>query len=570
MKRLPFLLLFFTVWQSSIAQYPIDFAQLLHKTHTERTLALFNYYGEFVRNQDSVAVFADVNKVRELADQHQDKGLTLEADLIELHYYNYRSDDRLTELTERALHLIQKARNEEALWLEARCESLIGTRLYSRGRFESGFLHIQSATRLLEDKDPDEYPIKSICLYQLGRVHFEFREYRSAINCFRKAVEIGIDTGPHYYRMSNLNTLAIAYRKLGDIDSSDKWFQRVYDFAVETNDTIYPILSKGNLGENHYLKKDFVSAEPLLLEELQEAKRLNDPRRASNALTILGDIALETQRLQLAKTYLEEALHHARSTNESTRLQFVYPVVAKLHGALGNADLVKTYIDSSMLMKDRVEREFDRVVLARAEQKLELERIATQTAKLEGERKLQIQRRNVLIGLMVLVLTVLSVMFIRFRAKRNKQRAEILDEKAKAEAELKKAKAQLNNFVLVLEKRNLEFASNTEDPELTSEKEGELQQLHQAKILTDDDWTIFKELFENVHKGYLHRLETAYPAISEAEKRFILLSRMDVPTKQMTQILGVGDNTIRQTRSRLRRKLNIETVEELLEIIARI
>jgi tetratricopeptide (TPR) repeat protein len=538
----------------------VDFTQLVSKTHTERTLALFDYYEQFVRYQDSVTVFNDVALVRQLAERHHDPDLALEADLIELHYYNYRSDDRLAELTERVLDLIKKAKAANAIWLEARCESLIGTRLYWRGQYEAGLQHIRKSVRLLQDKDPAEYPIKSICLTQLGHVHFDFREYEEALVSYRQAVENMAVGYRHYYRMFALNMMGITYRRLGKLDSSNYWFERIYDVALQTNDTVYPILSKGNLGENYYLQGFYGEAEPLVLAEMLEAKRVNDRGRASNALTILGDIALKTGRKDLAKTYLTQALDHARSTGHSTRKAFVYPVAATLYGALGNAELVKAYIDSSLLMKDAIEREFDRVMLARADQKLELERIATQTAKLEGERQLQLQQRNALILFMMLLVVTLAVLFIRFRARRNRQRAMLVKEKEDAEQELKQAKQQLLDFVQEMEMKNRAKAD-------TDESESDIRQLREAKILTDEDWARFKQLFQNVHTGYIGRLEANYPNISEAEKRFILLTKMEVSSKQMTQILGVGDSTIRQVRSRLRRKLNIDTLEELLEAI---
>jgi|GEM_PF-2302365 len=429
------------------AQTPVEFAQLVGKTQTERTLALFDYYEQFVRHQDSISIFKDVELVRQLAEEHNDPDLAFEADLIELHYYNYRFDDRLPELTAKALELIRKAREAGVLWMEARCESLIGTRLYDRGQYESGLLHIRNSVRLLEDKDPAEYPIKSICLSQLGKVHYEFREYEEAKRRYRQAVESMSAGYRHYYRMFALNMMGITYRKLGQLDSSNAWFHRVYEFALETSDTVYPILSKGNLGENYYLQGDDARAEPLLLEDMTEAKRVNDPGRASNALTILADIALQNGRTKLARGYLTEALQYANSTGELTRKAFVYPIAAKLYGALGNAEMVKAYVDSALLMKDRIEREYDRVMLTRAEQKLELERIATQTAKLEGERQLQIQRRNALIGFMVIVLVMVTVLFIRFRARRNRQRDLLISEKEDAELELKQARQQLFDFI---------------------------------------------------------------------------------------------------------------------------
>jgi hypothetical protein len=136
----------------------------------------------------------------------------------------------------------------------------------------------------------------------------------------------------------------------------------------------------------------------------------------------------------------------------------------------------------------------------------------------------------------------------------------LVKEKEDAEQELKQAKQQLLDFVQEMEMKNRAKAD-------TDESESDIRQLREAKILTDEDWARFKQLFQNVHTGYIGRLEANYPNISEAEKRFILLTKMEVSSKQMTQILGVGDSTIRQVRSRLRRKLNIDTLEELLEAI---
>jgi len=67
----------------------IDFTQLANKTHTYRTVALFEYYGLNSKHLDSTSVFADVELVRQLAKQHNDEHLLLEADLMELHYFTF-------------------------------------------------------------------------------------------------------------------------------------------------------------------------------------------------------------------------------------------------------------------------------------------------------------------------------------------------------------------------------------------------------------------------------------------------------------------------------------------------
>jgi hypothetical protein len=97
-----------------------------------------------------------------------------------------------------------------------------------------------------------------------------------------------------------------------------------------------------------------------------------------------------------------------------------------------------------------------------------------------------------------------------------------------------------------------------------------LTELQDKTILTEEDWGNFKQLFERVHTGFLKRLAEKYPNVSQAETRFIALTKMEVNPKQMTAVLGVGDSTIRQVHSRLKRKLALESHEALEQLFSSI
>ena len=88
-------------------------------------------------------------------------------------------------------------------------------------------------------------------------------------------------------------------------------------------------------------------------------------------------------------------------------------------------------------------------------------------------------------------------------------------------------------------------------------------------MLTDDDWKNFVRLFDTVHEGFLNRLKEKLPGLSPAETRFVALSKLRLNNKEMAAMLGVSTDAIRQTRSRLKRKLNLidEALEDSLEKI---
>ncbi|MGB0368709.1 MAG: helix-turn-helix transcriptional regulator, partial [Flavobacteriales bacterium] len=89
-------------------------------------------------------------------------------------------------------------------------------------------------------------------------------------------------------------------------------------------------------------------------------------------------------------------------------------------------------------------------------------------------------------------------------------------------------------------------------------------------ILTTEDWAYFKQLFEKVHVGYLSRLTQKLPDLSPAETRFIALSKLELSSKEMAAVLGVGQAAIRQYRLRLRKRLDVSNQKDLQEFIRQI
>jgi hypothetical protein len=79
--------------------------------------------------------------------------------------------------------------------------------------------------------------------------------------------------------------------------------------------------------------------------------------------------------------------------------------------------------------------------------------------------------------------------------------------------------------------------------------------LRRNPIITEQDWQKFMELFEGTYPGYLRELKLIVPDITAAELRFLALSRLQLSTREMAALLGVGESAVRSVKSRLRKKL---------------
>jgi DNA-binding CsgD family transcriptional regulator len=98
-------------------------------------------------------------------------------------------------------------------------------------------------------------------------------------------------------------------------------------------------------------------------------------------------------------------------------------------------------------------------------------------------------------------------------------------------------------------------------------KNERIDSLKKTKIVTKQDWLKFQELFENVYPGIFHLLKEKLPALTQAEIRLICLTKLKLNNKQMAKTLGVSEETVIKTRYRLTKKLKINKIKSIEEVI---
>jgi tetratricopeptide (TPR) repeat protein/DNA-directed RNA polymerase specialized sigma24 family protein len=80
---------------------------------------------------------------------------------------------------------------------------------------------------------------------------------------------------------------------------------------------------------------------------------------------------------------------------------------------------------------------------------------------------------------------------------------------------------------------------------------------YNQRILTDEDWALFKQKFERVYPGFMMRLRSAFPDLSNAEERLVLFIKLNLNTKESAAILGISTDSVKKGRNRLRKRLQL-------------
>jgi ligand-binding sensor domain-containing protein len=85
----------------------------------------------------------------------------------------------------------------------------------------------------------------------------------------------------------------------------------------------------------------------------------------------------------------------------------------------------------------------------------------------------------------------------------------------------------------------------------------------QSHILTDDDWERFKTAFNEVYPNFFATIRFNFPDITNAEIRLAALIRMNLSAKEASSMLGISSESVRKSKYRLKKKLNLNDEESL-------
>lgn len=518
-------------------------------------------------DEDSSSIFKKISRIKELAVDNKDTDLEIEADLLRAHYFYYRSKFAPAYVISILDSVKQKAIDLKKIWAEAMIENMLALYHFDHLKeYELGFEHHQRVYKLIKDIDPKDFPHKQNCLYQMAGEHYAFKDYRQSI--FFNLEALKAETPPEFkassMELSIVNTIGLSYHHLGMQDSAEYFFRKTLSLAAQKKSRAWEGIASGNLGNVYFLRRQYNNAKTLLQKDVAIAKEFGDWGLASGSLMVLAEIALNEKDVISAGRYLDTARKYIYASGQYARLQDLYPLLSKWHSAVNQPAAASVYLDSALTVRDSLAKEFNALQMLRAKQKVGLEQHRSEVEQVTQQKKISILERNVLVGLVVLMM-IAAIFIYREQQRRSKAQQEAI---ARGDKELADASRQLNEFAKNISEKNalielLQQQNNNGNNTL-------LQQLQQSTILTDSDWEYFRQLFEKVHGGFLHRLKEKIPGLTPAETRFMVLSKLDLNNKEMAAMLGIGTDAIRQYRSRLRKKLNLSEDGSLEEMVSHI
>ena len=86
-------------------------------------------------------------------------------------------------------------------------------------------------------------------------------------------------------------------------------------------------------------------------------------------------------------------------------------------------------------------------------------------------------------------------------------------------------------------------------------------------ISSHDDWQLFETNFERAHEQFLTKMKKMHPSLTPKDLRLCAYLRMNLSSKEIAPLLGISVRGVENHRYRLRKKMNLDHDENLIDTI---
>ncbi|MEN9337239.1 MAG: hypothetical protein RLZZ500_2226 [Bacteroidota bacterium] len=97
--------------------------------------------------------------------------------------------------------------------------------------------------------------------------------------------------------------------------------------------------------------------------------------------------------------------------------------------------------------------------------------------------------------------------------------------------------------------------------------ENQLLRLVQQQSIQDRVWNDYDAVLEHANRHFYERLNQRFPEISANDLKLCALTKMNLSIKEMAAILNISPDSVKTARHRLRKKLQLQTEDNLTDFL---
>jgi tetratricopeptide (TPR) repeat protein len=411
-------------------------------------------------------------------------------------------------------------------------------------------------------------------LNSIGLVQWRLNDCASAMESYTASAWLAASSGER--RLLGLTCLnrSILLKNQDDTGEAFRLNHKAITIFTELGAKQDLALALNNEGQVHKHLGGLDSATVYYRRSLELCKLIGDTLGKATAWYNLSDIAARKGHVKEAFSAGWRALNLARAVRDKVRISETLLLLSGLHERLGGADSALVYFKVYSAYQDSLNAANRSEALAVQQARLGAEVKDLRILNLQNERSLQ-QARTWGIAAVVLVMMLIGAFIAQRRLVAMRNRKRLLElELVNANTVLAVQERELKHHILAIAEKTVEVqhlqAELAERPAYAFAHEVEVAELLERKILTDDDWSGFKQKFASIYPHFFARLKLLGVSLTEGEVRFMVLQRLGLAPKEMAEVLGISPQSARVGKLRLKKKLVSEGMGSLEDFLERL
>lgn len=410
-----------------------------------------------------------------------------------------------------------------------------------------------------------------------GRYREAIMLSRQALSGFPKSKDTTGYTGIIYSALGSL------YKQLGIKDSAGYFHRMALKERQITLDYTYLPVSYLNVAEIEIENDNKLQSKVYCDTAFKIASKLGNRQAMVSALIMLGKWFEKFENQRKAEEYFLQAQQVSEGLSDKTFYLSVLEQLKKLKKEQGKYREALVLEEQIRTLKDSLANwERDRIVKS-LEVQFDVAEKDRQLNLIQKEKNIA-KLTNYLLWLglaFILIISLVAIFFLKRNNKRDKLLLQTKEALVKITEEQKKLKEQQMQNEIEFKESQLSALTlqMLQKNELMQELNNHLKEINDSnveksfrKILTkgaiqDRDWNDFNVSFESTNKNFYAKLKQAYPDISPNDLKICALIKMNLSIKEMAGILNISPDSVKTARYRLRKKLQLNTEDNLTDFI---
>ncbi len=444
-----------------------------------------------------------------------------------------------------------------------------------------------SALKIAEQQQQDSLQI--ILKNRIGNIYLAIKNYDKAEAFLIESIESA-------QKQKFIKAEAVAEEILGSCLEKESNYlkalehqQRSLELFTQLDDEEGIATVNENIGSIYEDLNQFEKAHEYFLKSHKYFQKIKSEKQI-NVLNNIGDVYRKTNRYEEALGYTQKALRLAEKFDEKHQIESAHKDLAKTYALLEDHQNAYEHLWQYNQIQEQQFYTQNFRQLNVLQTIYETEQKEAQIELLTQQNTINEANQNLILlgGGVVLLVSGVSFLFMnRKRKEKTKLQAyeqrvlqaelekKAIEEK-KLQDEIQLKTASLSKYSLNIAQKNKllsdlsatlkkmssrsKMDTQTKIKDLAKELDFALQQ--------EDEWDEFMNFFEDVHPQFFKDLaQSATSKLSSAELRLAMLLRLNLSSKEIASILRVTPDSVRVARYRLRKKLPINSKQELVHFL---